>query len=48
MTLLIAADAAGLLDRAVEILAATDTPTRQMRAGERWLWNVWQEVAHGS
>lgn len=38
MTLLVAADAAGLLDRAVEIVAdAADTPTRQMQAGKRWL-----------
>lgn len=38
MSLIIAADSAGILDRAVEILVdMADNPTRQMQAGERWL-----------
>jgi 23S rRNA C2498 (ribose-2'-O)-methylase RlmM len=42
MSLLVAADSAGILDRAVEILVdMADNPTRQMQAGERWLRDGW-------
>nr|QNO41460.1 hypothetical protein CIDILJJO_00007 [Methanosarcinales archaeon ANME-2c ERB4]QNO42106.1 hypothetical protein INBEEEIC_00008 [Methanosarcinales archaeon ANME-2c ERB4]QNO42472.1 hypothetical protein LBOOMNCC_00025 [Methanosarcinales archaeon ANME-2c ERB4]QNO42704.1 hypothetical protein AOABALHP_00007 [Methanosarcinales archaeon ANME-2c ERB4]QNO42790.1 hypothetical protein APHJHCDA_00007 [Methanosarcinales archaeon ANME-2c ERB4] len=45
MCLIQSADAAGILDRAIKIIAAAaDTPTWQMRAGERWLRKGRQEV----
>jgi len=49
MTLISDAVAAGIMHRVVEILAdAMDSPTRQMRAGERWIRKSSRRSSDGS